>query len=108
MEARAHSHELETAGRRRPAGLRRLLAGGTDGNEQLTALTGVVLILALAALGVTILRIGQLLSAHMFIGMLLIGPVALKMASTAYRFVRYYARDEAYRRKGPPPIELRL
>ena len=88
--------------------LARLFSGGTDGNEQLTALTGVVLIALLAALGVTIVRIGQLLSAHMFIGMLLLGPVALKMGSTGYRFVRYYAGAVAYRRKGPPAIELRL
>jgi hypothetical protein len=88
--------------------LARLTAGGTDGNEQLTAITGVVLILMLAALGVTILRVGQLLDAHMFIGMLLLGPVALKMASTGYRFARYYTSNPAYRRKGPPAIELRL
>jgi hypothetical protein len=88
--------------------LRRLTAGGTAGNEELTAITGVVLIVILAALGVTILRVGQLLSAHMFIGMLLLGPVALKMASTGYRFARYYTSDPAYRRKGPPPIALRM
>jgi hypothetical protein len=74
----------------------------------LTAATGVLLILMLAALGVTIVRIGQLLDAHMFIGMLLIGPVALKLASTGYRFVRYYTGSALYREKGPPPIELRL
>ena len=92
---------------RRPL-LARVLAGGTDGNEQLTALTGVLLLALLAALGVTIVRIGQMLSAHMFLGMLLLGPVALKMGSTGYRFVRYYAGDGAYRLKGPPPIELRM
>jgi hypothetical protein len=84
-----------------------LIGGGTAGNEQLTAATGVVLILLLAALGVTIVRIGALLGAHMFIGLLLLGPVALKMASTGYRFVRYYARVPAYRAKGPPPDALR-
>jgi len=86
----------------------RLFAGGTDGNEQLTALTGVLLLVGLAALGITILRIGQLLNAHMFIGMLLIGPVALKMGSTGYRFMRYYSANPEYRRKGPPRIEMRL
>jgi hypothetical protein len=87
---------------------RRLTAGGPDGNEQLTATTGIVLLLLLAALGVTILRIRGLLSEHMFIGMLLIPPVALKMASTGYRFVRYYTADPAYRRKGPPSAALRM
>ncbi len=95
------------AGARRPL-LRRALAGGADGNEQLTAVTGVVLIVALAALGVTILRIGQMLNAHMFLGMALLGPVALKMGSTGYRFARYYAGDRPYRLKGPPAIEMRL
>ena len=77
--------------RRRP--LARLIAGGTAGNEQLTAATGVVLLVGLAVLGVTIVRIGSLLNVHMFLGMLLIGPVALKMASTGYRFVRYYTAN---------------
>ena len=95
-------------GRARRRGLGARLAGGTAGNEQLTALTGIILILLLAALGVTIVRIGGLLSEHMFLGMLLLGPVALKLASTGYRFVRYYRNDPAYRLKGPPAIELRL
>ncbi|HEY2180688.1 MAG TPA: hypothetical protein VGH09_03350 [Solirubrobacteraceae bacterium] len=86
----------------------RLLGGQTTGNERLTSVTGAVLLVLLAALGVTIIRIGQLLSVHMFVGMLLIGPLALKLASTGYRFVRYYTHDGAYVRKGPPPIALRL
>jgi hypothetical protein len=85
-----------------------LTGGGTDGNEQLTAITGVILLVVLAVLGVTILRIRQLISVHLFVGLLLIGPVALKMASTGYRFARYYTRDTAYRRKGPPELVLRL
>jgi hypothetical protein len=95
-------------GRARRSPLGGLFAGGTAGNEQLTALTGVLLILLLAALGVTIVRIGGLLNAHMFIGMLLIGPVILKLASTGYRFIRYYTANPRYRAKGPPAIEMRL
>ena len=87
---------------------RRLIGGGTSGNEQLTAITGLVLIALLAALGITILRIHPLLSVHMFLGMLLIPPVALKMASTGYRFIRYYTGNPAYRLKGPPPATMRL
>jgi hypothetical protein len=67
-----------------------------------------VLLILLAVLGVTILRIGQLISVHLFLGLLLIGPVGLKMASTGYRFVRYYNRSPAYRRKGPPETWLRM
>lgn len=85
-----------------------LLGGGTDGNEVLTTTTGVVLILLLAALGVTILLIGQLLGPHMFIGFLLLGPLALKLLSTGYRFTRYYTGDATYREKGPPWAPLRL
>jgi hypothetical protein len=60
-----------------------------------------------AAIGVTIIRIGQLMWLHLFLGLVLIGPVALKLASTGYRFVRYYTHDPAYRRKGPPFALLR-
>lgn len=94
---------------RRDRGVRRrLMGGGTDGNERLTAITGLVLIVLLAVIGVTILRIGQLISVHLFVGLLLIGPVALKIASTGYRFLRYYTGDAVYRRKGPPETILRL
>ncbi|TMK26051.1 MAG: hypothetical protein E6G62_03400 [Actinobacteria bacterium] len=40
--------------------------------------------------------------------MLLIGPLALKLLSTGYRFARYYSGSAAYRRKGPPPALLRV
>jgi hypothetical protein len=88
--------------------MRSLYGGGTDGNEQLTAAIGALLILLLAVIGVTIVRIGQLTWMHLFVGLLLIGPVALKIASTGYRFVKYYGHDPAYRRKGPPELWLRL
>jgi hypothetical protein len=74
----------------------------------LTVQTGALLLLGLAALGVTILRIGQLTWLHMFLGLALIGPVALKIGSTSYRFARYYTRDIAYHEKGPPELALRL
>jgi hypothetical protein len=92
----------------RDSPLARLGAGGTEGNERLTVQTGVVLIVLLAVLGVTILRIGQLLSIHLFVGLLLLGPIALKLASTGYRFLRYYTHEPRYRRKGPPALMLRL
>ena len=85
-----------------------MLRGGTEGNARLTALTGVVLLGLLAAEGVTILAIRPLLSVHVFVGLLLIPPVALKLAATGYRFVRYYARDLEYARKGPPILLMRM
>jgi hypothetical protein len=84
-----------------------LFGGGASGNEQLTAVTGAVLLVLLAALGVTIVRIGGLLNEHMFLGMLLLGPVALKISSAGYRFVRYYTASPRYRAKGPPPAMMR-
>jgi hypothetical protein len=66
------------------------------------------LIALLAVLGVTIVLIGRLLWLHMFLGLLLVGPVVLKLLSTGYRFVRYYTSDPEYRRKGPPPSALRI
>jgi hypothetical protein len=81
--------------------------GGPDGNEKLTAIGGVLLLVLFAVLGVTIIRIGQLLWLHLFLGLLLIGPVALKLASTGYRFARYYLATAAYRLKGPPHPLLR-
>jgi hypothetical protein len=86
----------------------RRLAGGSEGNELLTVWTGVVLIVLLAVIGVTILHLhSTLLSVHLFVGLLLIGPVLVKLGSTGYRFVRYYTHNPRYRRKGPPPAHLR-
>jgi hypothetical protein len=67
-----------------------------------------LLIVLLAVIGVTIIQLGPLLSVHLFVGMMLIGPLALKLASTGYRFARYYTANPRYRRKGPPPLPLRL
>lgn len=85
-----------------------MLGGGTDGNAWLTAATGVLLIGLLAALGVTILRVQQLIWLHLFLGLLLVGPILLKMASTGYRFLRYYMRSPNYLAKGPPHPLLRV
>jgi hypothetical protein len=82
--------------------------GGTVGNEILTSATAVVLVGLLLAEGVTILNLRTLLIEHMFIGMVLIPPVILKLGSTSYRFVRYYAGARPYREKGPPVLPLRL
>jgi hypothetical protein len=91
----------------RTATAARLTGGGPAGNERLTATTGIVLLVLLAALGVTILRIGALLNVHMFLGVALIAPVGLKLASTGYRFARYYTSEPRYRHKGPPSLPLR-
>ena len=82
--------------------------GGSEGNRRLTAATAAILLVLLAAEGVTLLAIGPLVSAHVFIGMLLLPLVGVKLASTGYRFARYYTGDRTYRAEGPPHPLLRL
>ena len=67
-----------------------------------------MLLVLFAAEGFTILSIHQLITLHFFLGMLLIGPVALKIGAVVYRFARYYSGAPGYRRKGPPAPLLRL
>jgi hypothetical protein len=88
--------------------LRRLLRGGSDGNERLTAATGLVIALLAIVEGLTVLAIRPLLSVHVFVGMLLIPPVALKLGAVGYRAVRYYAGAAPYVTKGPPRLLLRI
>jgi hypothetical protein len=94
--------------RRSPRRGRRWRSGGPDGNEILTSAAAVVLVGLLVAEGVTIVHMRGLLSAHMFIGLVLIPPVALKLGSTGYRMLSYYVGSRAYRQKGPPLLPLRL
>src|SRR6478735_8033495 len=93
---------MATAARRRDR------LGGTTGNRLLTSFNGLVLAVLLAAEGVTILWMGDLRTEHMFIGLVLIGPVVLKLASTGYRFARYYTHASPYVAQGPPVLPLRV
>ena len=67
-----------------------------------------MLIVLLAIEGLTILSIRGLITWHIFIGIVLVGPVLLKTASTVYRFAGYYTGRPAYVRKGPPHVILRV
>jgi hypothetical protein len=91
-----------------PERLRRLLRGGSEGNERLTAATAVVLLVPLAAEGLTLLGVQQLLLPHVFLGFLLIPLVVLKLASTGWRMTAYYRRVDEYVRRGPPAVLLRV
>ena len=91
-----------------PERLRRLLRGGSEGNERLTAATAVVLLVLLAAEGLTLLGVRQLLLPHVFLGFLLIPLVLLKLASTGWRMTAYYRRVDEYVRRGPPVVLLRV
>lgn len=81
---------------------------GVDGNARLTSVTGVLLLALLALEGVSILSVRQMITLHVFVGVLLLGPVLLKSGSTVYRFPRYYTGAAAYRAKGPPHLLLRI
>jgi hypothetical protein len=95
------------------AGLRRgieraVTTPGVAANERLSALTGAGLYGLLVAIAITIAFIRQLLPAHYLVGFALIPPLLLKLASTGYRFLRYYTGDLAYRLAGAPSLVLRL
>jgi hypothetical protein len=83
-------------------------AGGVERNELLTSSAAAALTLLLLAEGLTLLNMHGLLREHMFIGLMLIPPVLLKLASTGYRFARYYTGSPVYREKGPPRLVLRV
>jgi hypothetical protein len=91
-----------------PERVRRFLRGGSEGNERLTAATALVLLVLLAAEGVTLLGVQQLLLPHIFLGFLLIPLVLLKLASTGWRMTAYYRRVDEYVRRGPPAMLLRV
>jgi hypothetical protein len=84
------------------------LAGGSDGNERLTGATAAVLLVLLALEGLTLLGIQQFLRPHIFLGLLLIPPVMLKLASTGWKMTRYYRHSAEYVRRGPPALLLRM
>src|ERR1700739_409162 len=111
MSAREQTRDVAvapTVPRTRARRAKSVAGGVTDGNELLTSMTGAVLIVLLAVLGITILRIHQLIWLHLFLGLVLIGPITIKMASTGYRFARYYTRNSAYRSKGAPEPPMRM
>jgi hypothetical protein len=81
---------------------------GVEANRRLTALAGALLLVLLGAETLTVPNVRQHLPQHLFLGLLLVPPVALKLASAGYRFARYYLGDPAYRRAGLPAAAMRL
>ena len=82
--------------------------GGTAGNAALSAWAGILLLVLFAAEGVTVLSVGRLLTWHVAVGALIVPPLLLKIGSTGWRMVSYYAGRAAYVRSGPPPILFRV
>jgi hypothetical protein len=82
--------------------------GGIAGNRNLTALLGAVLLVGiLGELATLVLGLRQTLPVHIALGVALIPIVALKLASTGWRMIRYYTRASEYRAEGPPRAFLR-
>ena len=83
-------------------------APSPDGNERLTSSTGLVLLVLLLVETLTTLALRTYLNVHLFLGLLLLPPVMLKLASTGWRFARYYTRSKPYVLAGPPRMLLRM
>jgi hypothetical protein len=81
---------------------------GVVGNERLTALVSLMLLVLIIVELITSAFLRIWLPAHTVVGVLLAGPLLVKMASTGWRFLRYYTRVPAYVRRGPPPLVLRV
>ena len=79
------------------------------GNERLTAAVG-LLVLApiLVEIATVLLGVHTFMSWHIFVGLALIPAVLLKLASTGWRFARYYTRNQAYVALGSPQLAMRL
>ena len=79
------------------------------GNARLTAVLGVLLLAPVAVeLATIVLGVHSFMSLHVFVGLALIPAVVLKLASTGWRFARYYTRSDAYVEHGAPQLAMRL
>ena len=83
-------------------------SGGPAGNARLTAATGLLLLVLFGAELVTLLDVRGFISWHLALGVILIPPAFLKIASTSWRIARYYTGNASYREAGPPPVALRV
>ncbi|KPV42882.1 hypothetical protein [Alicyclobacillus ferrooxydans] len=77
-------------------------------NERLTAMAAAILFLLIATELVITANLHKLITVHIFVGVLLSGPLLVKMGSTGYRFMRYYSGSPVFVEKGPPHWLLRL
>ena len=83
-------------------------AANVEGNARITGALGAVIFVLLLVEGLTIPGVGGHITIHVVVGMLLVAFVAAKIATTSYRFARYYSGQRAYVAKGPPPRVLRV
>jgi hypothetical protein len=78
------------------------------GNERLTALAGLALLVLFAIEIATTAALRELLSVHILVGVALVFPLAIKLVSVGYRFICYYSGLPAFERRGPPQMALRI
>lgn len=81
---------------------------GVVGNERLTALASAVLLVFILIELVSSVDLHVGIAVHIVGGVLLTGPLLVKLGSTGYRFLRYYTGSSAYVHKGPPRLPLRV
>jgi hypothetical protein len=111
-------HRLPLVGVQTPVATDHQPLAGTEQNERWTAWAGGVLFAMLFAEGVTIVMmwtgmgpdplVTRVKPLHFVVGLALFVPLAQKLASTGYRFARYYTGDPAYKQAGPPTLLLRV
>ncbi len=75
---------------------------------RLTSLLGMVLFFLLALEGISVPFVGELLTWHVVIGVILIPVMTAKIVVTTYRFVLYYTRSLDFKKAGPPWMPLRI
>ena len=90
--------------------MQRRVTGGVEGNSRLTAAAAGLLIVLLAIEGATLPFLRPLLSLHVFVGMLLLGPVRPQTpARPATGFARYHPGSREYvRQRAAPASFMRL
>ena len=71
---------------------------GVEANARLTAMTAIVLlVLFIAEIATVLMGARSVLTLHMTLGLLLVPPILLKIASTTWRMTAYYRGNAAYR-----------
>lgn len=80
-----------------------------EANARLTAATSaVLLVLCCVEVGTVLIGVKSHLTLHVMIGLTVVPPLAVKITSVSWRFIRYYRHDPEYLRKGPPVPLLRI
>ena len=104
--SRERTPVADARGYAKRARVEHLTGGGTTGNEHLTTLVGATLIVLLAVIGLTIVRIGQLLFGAHVRGDAAHRAGAVEAVEHRLRFARYYTRNPRYVQKGPPELAV--